>query len=63
MFVFDDVVIEILINDVYVFVIEFSYDKLLFGDEFYQKKIFSEEWVKSLEYMYDKFDMMEYIIQ
>lgn len=44
-------------------VIELSYDKLLLGDEFHQKKISSEEWAKSLEHMHDKFDTTEHIIQ
>ncbi|KAK4665690.1 hypothetical protein QC763_403830 [Podospora pseudopauciseta] len=63
MFAFDDAATETLINDVYAPVIELSYDKLLLGDEFHQKKISSEEWAKSLEHMHDKFDTTEHIIQ
>ncbi|KAK4173765.1 a85abab4-79ca-4c16-abac-08a1ebe8aeba [Triangularia setosa] len=63
MFAFDDRATSTLIDHVYAPVITLSYDKLLLGDDFHQKKMPSEQWAKSLEHMHDKFDTTEHIIQ
>ncbi|KAK0671959.1 a85abab4-79ca-4c16-abac-08a1ebe8aeba [Cercophora samala] len=63
MFAFDDAATATLINEVYAPIITLSYDKLLLGDEFHQKRMPSEQWAKSLEHMHDRFDTTEHIIQ